>query len=374
MNQEEYVALVGQGYNHIPVVREVLADLDTPLSTYFKLANSPHSYLFESVHGGEKWGRYSIIGLPANSRIEVHGHEIRFIENGKIIDSTVVDDPLAWIEDFQQQYRAPELPGMPRFLGGLVGYFGYDTIRYIEPRLGECPNPDPIGVPDILLMISNEVVVFDNLKGKLYLVVHVDPTIADAYQQAQTRIDGLVEKLRQPVSVPVPTVRNKVSESDFVSGFTQEGFETAVERSREYIIEGDVMQVVLSQRLSIPFKSQPIDLYRALRSLNPSPYMYHLNFGDFFVVGSSPEILVHLEEGMVTVRPIAGTRPRGKTEEEEQTGHEQCRMMGVKYGPEHKKYVDSNDPERHRVITGVPEGITEFRPLVLGKQAGKVLT
>ncbi len=318
MNQTEFAALAAQGHNHIPVVREVLADLDTPLSTYLKLADGPYSYLFESVQGGEKWGRYSIIGLPCTSRVEVRGQQVSLYTAGQSPHIETVADPLAWIESFQARYRSPELADLPRFVGGLVGYFGYDTVRYIEPRLGTCPNPDPLDVPDILLLVSDEVVVFDNLKGKLYLVVHTDPEAEGSFGRAQARIDELINQLRQPVKIPLTLSGMHVSESDFVSGFTQQGFEAAVERAREYITDGDSMQIVLSQRLSIPFKARPLDLYRALRSLNPSPYMYFLDLGDFHIVGSSPEILVHLEEGMVTVRPIAGTRPRGHSESEDQ--------------------------------------------------------
>jgi anthranilate synthase component 1 len=206
---------------------------------------------------------------------------------------------------------------MPKFTGGLVGYFGYDTVRYMEPRLGDCPNPDQLHTPDILLMVSEEVVVFDNLSGKLFVVVHVDPADSDAFTRGQARLDQLVAKLDDPAPRHAHTDVKAVEETDFVSGFTQQGYEDAVRKAKEYIVEGDIMQVVLSQRLSIPFKARPLDLYRALRVLNPSPYMYYLDLEDFYVVGSSPEILVRLEDGMVTVRPIAGTRPRGKTEAED---------------------------------------------------------
>lgn len=314
MNQEQFNAYVAQGYNRIPLMREVLADLDTPLSTYLKLADGPYSYLFESVHGGEKWGRYSIIGLPCRKVVRIHGQHISVQQDGNETESLEVADPLAWIEALQAQYKVPEIEHLPRFNGGLVGYFGYDTIRYIEPRLANCPNPDTIGAPDILLMVSDELVVFDNLSGKLYVIVHVDADEKDALAKGQQRLDQLVSQLDTPVKHQASASSVKVSESDFVSGFTQEGFEQAVEKGKQYITDGDVMQVVLSQRLSIPFNARPLDLYRALRSLNPSPYMYYLDLGDFHIVGSSPEILTRLEDGEVTVRPIAGTRPRGKTE------------------------------------------------------------
>jgi len=212
----------------------------------------------------------------------------------------------------------PEITALPRFCGGLVGYFGYDAVRYIEPKLKDGDKDDPLKTPDILLMVSDEVVVFDNLSGKLLMVVHVDVSQADAWAQGQARLDELMQQLRRPVNIPgVLKEARQVSEDDFVSGFTREGFEAAVRRVKEYIVEGDAMQVVLSQRLSIPYLAPPLDLYRALRSLNPSPYMYYLDLGDFHVVGSSPEILVHLEDDVVTVRPIAGTRPRGKDEAED---------------------------------------------------------
>ena len=314
MTPEQFSSFAEAGYNRIPLMREVLADLDTPLSTYLKLADAPYSYLFESVQGGEKWGRYSIIGLPARTVLSVRGRQITVTTDHVVVEQEEAADPLAFIEAFQARYRVPEVEGLPKFTGGLVGYFGYDTVRYIEPRLAECPNPDQLGNPDILLMLSDEVVVFDNLSGKLYVVVHVDPADSKALEKGESRLGQLVHLLEQPVRRPEYTKPAEVSEKDFVSGFTQEGFESAVEKAREYIVDGDIMQVVLSQRMSIPFAAPPLDLYRALRSLNPSPYMFFLNLEDFHVVGSSPEILVRYEEGMVTVRPIAGTRPRGKDE------------------------------------------------------------
>jgi len=317
MTPEQFASLASEGYNRIPLLREVLADLDTPLSTYLKLADAPYSYLFESVQGGEKWGRYSIIGLPARTILTVHGNEITVTDDGSVVEQASAADPLEWIEQFQARYRVPEVAGLPKFTGGLVGYFGYDTIRYIEPKLGACPNPDQIGAPDILLMVSDQVVVFDNLSGKLYVVVHVDPADADAFKKGTERLAKLVAKLNEPLYREPVARSSEVKEEDFVSGFTQRGFEAAVEKARNYIVDGDVMQVVLSQRMSIPFRARPLDLYRALRSLNPSPYMFYLNLDEFHIVGSSPEILVRYEEGMVTVRPIAGTRPRGATGQED---------------------------------------------------------
>ncbi|HSH30060.1 MAG TPA: anthranilate synthase component I [Thiohalobacter sp.] len=317
MDIARFRELAREGYNRIPLAREILADFDTPLSTWLKLADGPYSYLFESVQGGEKWGRYSIIGLPCSRVIRIRGHAVTTWVDGEEAATETVTDPLDWIADYQAQFRVPEIEGLPRFTGGLVGYFGYDTIRYIEPRLAECPNPDTLQVPDIVLMVSEEVAVFDNLRGKLFLITQVAPDDEDAYARGQARLDGLVQQLDRPLRHAVDAGSTAVEETDFISGFTQAGFEEAVSRAKRYIVDGDVMQVVLSQRLSIPFKARPLDLYRALRTLNPSPYMFYLDLGDFHVVGSSPEILTRLEDGVVTVRPIAGTRPRGADEAED---------------------------------------------------------
>jgi len=319
MTPEHFQKLTDDRYNRIPVIREVLADLDTPLSTYLKLANGPYSYLFESVQGGEKWGRYSIIGLPCRTVVRIHGERIHVHTDGDLVEELQHPDPLQWVEEFQQRYRVPQLDDMPRFAGGLVGYFGYDAVRYIEPRLRDGVNEDTLQTPDILLMVSDEVVVFDNLAGKLQLIVHMDTGRPDAWSAGQARLGQLMEAMCRPVAIPGALEESRqVVEDDFVSGFTQEGYEAAVERIKEYIVEGDAMQVVLSQRLSVPFQAPPLDLYRALRGLNPSPYMFYLDLDDFHVVGSSPEILVRLEDGIVTVRPIAGTRPRGRDEAEDQ--------------------------------------------------------
>lgn len=340
MTSEQFETLARQGYNRIPVMREILADLDTPLSAYLKLADGPYSYLFESVHGGEKWGRYSIIGLPCRTILRVSDHEITIEKDGEITETTTADDPLRYIEDFQSHYRMPEVAGLPRFTGGLVGYFGYDTIRYIEPKLDASHKNDPLGTPDILLMVSDEVVVFDNLSGKLFVVIHVNPAIENAYATAEARLDELVAKLRQATpEYHHNHVSTKVTEADFVSGFTQEGFKQAVARIKDYIVEGDTMQVVLSQRLSIPFDAEPLDLYRALRSLNPSPYMYFLDLKDFHIVGSSPEILTRVEDNTVTVRPIAGTRPRGASEAEDKALEEEL-LADPKECAEHLMLID----------------------------------
>jgi len=262
---------------------------------------------------------YTIIGVPRQTVDKINNDDSCVEKDGNVIETAKTSNPLEWVEQFSSRFNVPEIAGLPRFNGGLVGYFGYETIGYIEPRLKSTGKEDPLDNPDILLMVSEEILVFDNLSGKLQIITHANPEETDSWEQAQQRLNQLARRLRevQAHSKSQSHSPRKVSESDFISGFTQEGFEAAVKRIKEYIVEGDVMQVVISQRLSIPFQAQPLDLYRALRCLNPSPYMYFLNLGDFHVVGSSPEILVRLEEGQVTVRPIAGTRPRGATIEED---------------------------------------------------------
>jgi len=342
VNVEQFQQLAADGYNRIPVVRKIFADLDTPLSAYLKLAKGPYSYLLESVQGGEKWGRYSIIGLPAQQVLTVYGQQIQVFQNGLLQETAEVADPLAWIEAYQQRFQVAQVTdeSLPRFTGGLVGYFGYDTVRYIEPRLSGVSHLDPLGTPDILLMLSEEVVVFDNLGGHLYFIVHADPAHTDAYALAQQRLDNLAAQLREPLTRPAqPTTRSTVREQDFVSGFTQADFQAAIEKSKAYIVNGDIMQVVLSQRLSTPVSVSPLDIYRVLRCLNPSPYLYYLDLDDFHIVGSSPEILARLEHREVTVRPIAGTRPRGKTQAED-LALEQELLADPKEIAEHLMLID----------------------------------
>lgn len=317
MTPHQFSELTKQSFTRIPVYREILADCETPLSAYLKLANSPYSYLFESVQGGEKWGRYSIIGLSAHTILTVQGQEIIIKQDEKIIEQHCVEDPLEFVKKFKERYNIPKLGDLPRFTGGLVGYFGYDTVRYVEPKLKATTPTDTIGTPDIMLMVSDEVVVFDNLRGTLWLITHADPTVNNAYETAQSRLDDLQVALHQPIKRVKEKAARHVVESDFKSGFNQSEFEKAVTKIKDYILAGDVMQVVISQRMSIPVSAAPLDIYRALRHLNPSPYLYFLHLNDFHIVGSSPEILVRLEEGEITVRPIAGTRKRGKTAEED---------------------------------------------------------
>ncbi|MCA0899704.1 anthranilate synthase component I [Microbulbifer agarilyticus] len=363
MTPSEYTQLASAGYNRIPLVRRVLADIETPLTTYMKLAardGGRYSYLLESVQGGEKWGRYSIIGLPARTVLKVTGHEITVERDGKVIEQKQVDDPLAFVEAFRGRYKVPEIDGLPRFNGGLVGYFGYDVVRYIEPKLADSCPPDTLGNPDILLMVSDELVVFDNLAGAVLFIVHADPQQENAFESAQRRLDELVGQLSQPLDSvePLGIDGEHTAEDTFVSHFGEDAFKQGVHRVKDYILAGDVMQVVPSQRLSAPFTVPPLNLYRALRSLNPSPYMYFLDLGDHQVVGSSPEILVHLEDGDMTVRPIAGTRRRGATEEQD-LALEQDLLADPKEIAEHLMLIDLGRNDVGRVAQTGTVQVTE---------------
>ena len=320
----EFQSWCAAGYNRVPVARTVLADTETPLSAYRKLARGPYSFLFESVQGGEKWGRYSIIGLPAERRLVVRGHSVSWWRGDIELTSHRVDDPLRHIENVQAEFNNAPVPGLPVFHGGLVGYFGYDSVRYVEHKLADTCPPDGLNTPDILLLLVEEVLVFDNLAGTLTMIVNSEPgeDPEAAFHRATARLDELEARLPEPGPTLQPIALGArdtaVIEQSAQFSTTQETFEGWVEHIRRYILDGDVMQVVPSQRMAIPYTHQPISLYRALRNLNPSPYMYFLDMGDFQIVGSSPEILVRAEQGQVTVRPIAGTRRRGHTEAEDQ--------------------------------------------------------
>ncbi|MBI5006425.1 MAG: anthranilate synthase component I [Nitrosomonadales bacterium] len=335
ITEQEFQALAKQGYNRVPLVAETFADLDTPLSLYLKLANRPFSYLLESVQGGERFGRYSFIGLPADTRITVRGDQVTLTQDGHET-TEACDDPLAWIKRFQSRFKVAPLSGLPRFTGGLAGYFGYDTVRYIEPRLAKTVKKDTLGTPDILLMLTEQLAVVDNLSGKLTFIVYADPAHDDAYALARERLRELIGMLRLPIDIPfAPPAPREEAKSEF----GESAFKAAVERSKRYIFDGDIMQVVLAQRMSQPFPASPLSLYRALRSINPSPYMFYYDMGDHHVVGASPEILARLEGDTVTVRPIAGTRPRGKTPDQDKA-LEQELLADPKELAEHLMLID----------------------------------
>ena len=318
MTEIEFNTLAQAGYNRIPLISEALADLETPLSVYLKLAQSQaggkNTFLLESVVRGERLSPYSFIGLPAKTSIRCTNTHCEVVTNDKVVE-TFEGNPLDFIETYQARFKVALRPGLPRFCGGLAGYFGYDTVRHIEKRLAHSCPKDDLGLPDIQLLVTEELAVIDNLSGKLYLIVYADPTQSEAFSKARARLKALRAMLRRSVDTPVTSSSVR---TDIIREFKKEDYLQAVQKAKEYIMAGDLMQVVIGQCLKKPFVDAPLSLYRALRSLNPSPYMYFYNFGDMHIIGSSPEILVRNEaqtEGSntVTIRPLAGTRPRGNT-------------------------------------------------------------
>lgn len=321
---------VAQGFNRIPITRTVLADKFTAVSAYAKF-RAPYSFLLESLQGGEKWGRYSIIGLPCNTLVRVHGDEVEVERHGEVIETQHRTDPLAFVEEFQARYQSPELNTLPAFYGGLVGYFGYDCVRYVEPKLKKSVPRDELGCPDILLMLAEDVLVFDNVASAIHMVTHVNVDgIAnddDALEQALEVALSTLSRIEQTLSEENPSLADlpvsadadslELKESDFTSDFDESSYGVVVNKIKDYAIAGDIMQVVPSQRMRTAFTTDPFNLYRAVRHLNPSPYMYFLDLDEFQIVGSSPEILARKENGEVTVRPIAGTRRRGHTHDED---------------------------------------------------------
>jgi anthranilate synthase component 1 len=320
MTELEFKSLANAGYNRIPLISEAFADLETPLTLYLKLAQTQNAgkntFLLESVVGGERFGRYSFIGLPANTVLRTFGSRTEIVRDGSVIE-THDGNPLDFIESFQARFKVALSPGLPRFCGGLAGYFGYDTVRHIERKLADTTPRDDLGLPDIELMVTEELAVIDNLSGKLYLIVYADTTRPEAFSKARQRLKDLRMMLRRGVDAPVTSSSVRTDE---IRDFSKEDYLKAVARAHEYVMAGDLMQVQIGQRIRKPYVDSPLTLYRALRSLNPSPYMYYYNFGDMQIVGASPEILVRNETApdgtkKVTLRPIAGTRPRGATPE-----------------------------------------------------------
>ena len=338
MEKSQFISLVEKGFNHIPLSREVLVDTDTPLALYLKLANNPYSYFLESVQGGEKWGRYSFVGLAAETVIKVNDYDVSIEKKRKLYKQFKVEDPLAWIEDYQSKFKVPQLEELPDFNGGLVGYFGYEIIKFIEPKLKNIKKKDELNVPDILLMVSNDLLVVDNLTSKVHIITHINPE-KESFEAGLSKLNIIEKNIRELFNFE-STSTEKIESEDFVSSFGKENFVNAVEKVQKYITAGDVMQVVPSQRLSCSFKSDPIELYRQLRILNPSPYMYFLNLDGFAIVGSSPEILTRVDNNNVaTIRPIAGTRSRGKNIQED-LENEQDLLSDEKEIAEHLMLID----------------------------------
>jgi len=325
----EFKSLSAQGYNRIPLIAEAFADLETPLSLYLKLAYASgggrHSFLLESVVGGERFGRYSFIGLPARTLLRATGPRTEVVTDGAVVE-VHEGNPLDFIAEYQKRFKVALRPGLPRFCGGLAGYFGYDAVRFIEPKLAAAQKPGGIGTPDILLLQCEELAVIDNLSGRLYLIVYANPGEPEAFSKAKRRLAVLSDKLQY--SVTAPAVKRGPAHS-VEREFAKDDYLAAVLRAKEYIAAGDMMQVQVGQRLRKRYTESPLSLYRALRSLNPSPYMYFYDMGEFQIVGASPEILVrqeHTPEGdKVTIRPLAGTRPRGATPEQDKALEEELR-------------------------------------------------
>ena len=339
MQESEFQRLVAEGYNRIPVTLETYADLDTPLSIYLKLANRPNSFLLESVVGGERFGRYSFIGLAARTCLRATGFSTEVVCDGLVVERHE-GNPLDFLEAYQARFKVHVPEGFPRFCGGLAGYFGYDAIRYVESRLADFNKRDEIGMPDVLLLQTEELAVVDTLAGKIYLIVYVDATQPDAWQQGQARLCALADQLRSPLAIPesLPAPGGAAQRD-----FSKPDYLAAVARAKQYIADGDMMQVQIGQRIKKPFAAAPLTLYRALRSLNPSPYMYYYDFGGFQVVGASPEILVRQESTpagrKVTIRPLAGTRPRGATPEQDRALAEEL-LTDEKERAEHVMLID----------------------------------
>jgi anthranilate synthase component I len=350
----EFKSLALQGYNRIPLIAEAFADLETPLSLYLKLAHAKGggklSFLLESVVGGERFGRYSFIGLPARTLLRASGFgaqaRTEVVTDGQVVE-TAAGNPLDFIDAYQKRFKVALRPGLPRFCGGLAGYFGYDTVRYIEKKLEQTCPPDSMGTPDILLLQCEELAVIDNLSGKLYLIVYVDPARTEAYSNGKRRLRELKDQLKYSVSAPV--VR-QTETFPAEREFAKADYLEAVGRAKELIAAGDFMQVQVGQRIKKRYTESPLSLYRALRSLNPSPYMYYYNFsgaagagGDFHVVGASPEILVRHEqtdEGeKITIRPLAGTRPRAATPEADKAVEKEL-LADAKERAEHVMLID----------------------------------
>ncbi len=343
IDPSEFSRLAAQGYNRIPLTLETFADLDTPLSLYLKLANQRNSFLLESVVGGERFGRYSFIGLPARTLLRANAWRTEVVTDGQVVE-IFEGNPLDFIAQYQARDKVFIPDNFPRFCGGLAGYFGYDAVRYMERKLAHFNKPDEIGMPDVLLLQTEELAVIDNLAGKIYLIVYANTSEPDAYATAHARLETLAKKLRAPVAIPTSA---PVAATQVIRDFAKADYLAAVQKAKDYIAAGDMMQVQIGQRLKMPFTCPPLTLYRALRSINPSPYMYFYDFGDFHVVGASPEILVRQEtfsaaEGInkrVTIRPLAGTRPRGATPEEDQAHAEEL-LADPKERAEHVMLID----------------------------------
>ena len=319
MTEQDFIKYIEKGYNLIPLKSTLINDGLDPIDVYQKLSNMPKSYLLESLEGEKDWSRYTIIGLPSEEYIELKNNRIKYFISNKLVEDVETNNPIDWIEEFQKKFNVPSDSNLPKFQGGLVGYFGFDTVKYFEPAIKATMQKDDMDTPDICLIVSKEFLVFDKINNQIHIVIYTQNDL-DSFKESQDKIKKLEIFLRDKIMPEHKTSRQtkeKITNLDINYHFDKNDFISSVDKIKKYIIDGDVMQVVLSQRMSMDFVGESINFYRELRELNPSPYMYYLNMGDYQIVGSSPEILVRLEDDLITVRPIAGTRPRGKNENED---------------------------------------------------------
>ena len=339
MTEKEFIDYINQGYNLIPLSISIKNNNIDPIDVYELLSDKPKTYLFESLEGNKDWSRYTIIGLPSDEYIEIHHNTINHYKNDDKINSLESNDPISWIEEFQAGFKATQDPNLPNFQGGLVGFFGFDTIQYFEPTLNFKPQDDIMKTPDICLMVSRELLIFDKINNLIHILVYADNSI-ESYKSCSEKIEGLKEYL---INFESTGSTNGPSTQDvdikIHHHFEKKKFIKSIDKIKRYIVNGDAMQVVLSQRMSLDFQGKPISFYRELRELNPSPYMYYLNMGDYYIVGSSPEILVRLEDGLITVRPIAGTRPRGINDNQDSLFEEEL-LNDPKERAEHLMLID----------------------------------
>ena len=319
MTEQDFIKHIEQGYNLIPLRSTLDNNGLNPIDVYQKISDMPKSYLFESLEGKKDWSRYTIIGLPSEEYIELKDNKIKYYVSDKLVEDVKTDCPIRWIEEFQKKFKVLNDPGLPQFQGGLVGYFGFDTVQYFEEAIKPSIQQDSMNTPDICLIVSKEFLVFDKINNQIHIVIYSNNDL-DSFEKSQEKIRNLEKSLFEDIGVITSTNQSsskKIIDPNISYHFKKEDFISSVDKIKKLIKDGDVMQVVLSQRMSMDFKGDPINFYRELRELNPSPYMYYLNMGDYYIVGSSPEILVRLEDEQITVRPIAGTRPRGKTESQD---------------------------------------------------------
>ena len=338
MKEKEFLHYVKEGYKLIPLKTKIKMENINPLDLYKEISDKPRSYFFESLEGERKWSRYTIIGLPSDNYLDVIGNRIHLYEGGKKVKTIDSENPIDWIEEFHSQFNVLEDKDLPQFQGGLVGYFGFDSVKFIETKLSPSKQNDYLGTPDISLIVSKEILIFDKINNLIYIIVYADNNI-ESFNTKRKKLGNIKDFLINFTCEKSITSKEKNSKNLITYHYKKKDFISAVKKIKKYIVEGDVMQVVLSQRMSMPFNGSPTEFYQELRKINPSPYMYYLNMGDYFIIGSSPEILVRLENDTITVRPIAGTRPRGKDQESDKK-YEKELSLDPKENAEHLMLID----------------------------------